>query len=456
MYTMERKKKIILIVVPIAVVALALLTILLLLPTDKLCTVVFNSRGGNEISSVEVKTGSRLKLPSPPRKAGYIFDGWFYDEECEVAFDEQANIENNTTLYAKWRARSYIVSFSDGRKNEVVTFGEPFELPVPQAQGGQVFAGWRYFDENITDEYGRGRTKWNISHDISVSPLMYEVIAFDERDGKLVASKGADIDKLSDITIPDEIDGTMVTAVAQNGFSGCDNIKEIRLGKNITELGNFAFANCSNLSVVTLDGVTKLGISAFEGCVSLGEITVPNSVTTMGERCFYGCTALKSAELTCKSVGGYAFANCTSLAEVVVLQGTEMLGDHCFDGCVELTAVTLPSSLTNVGAYLFAHASSLAEITLPTDLDTVSMGMFSCCTSLRKVDMGNVKYIESYAFEDCTSLDLVIKNTVVLIGNAAFKHWTDTQTILFEGFSNAPDDWGDWQADCNAKIEFVP
>ena len=55
MYTMERKKKIILIVVPIAVVALALLTILLLLPTDKLCTVVFNSRGGNEISSVEVK-----------------------------------------------------------------------------------------------------------------------------------------------------------------------------------------------------------------------------------------------------------------------------------------------------------------------------------------------------------------------------------------------------------------
>lgn len=453
---MERRKKLILIVVPIAAVALAtLLAILLLLPTDKMCAVVFDTRGGNEISSVELKSGSRLKLPSPPRKAGYVFDGWFYDEEGESAFDERANIQNNTTLYAKWRARTFVVSFSDERKNEVVTFGEPFELPVPQPQGGYVFAGWRYFEESITDEYGHGLTEWNILHDINVSPLMYEAIAFDERDGTLAARKGDDIDKLNGVTIPDEIDGKMVTAVAQNGFSGCD-IKEVRFGGNITELGNFAFANCSNLSVVTLDGVTKLGISAFEGCVSLGKITVPESVTTVGERCFYGCTALERAEISCKTVGGYAFSNCASLAEVIVLQGVETLGDRCFDGCVKLTAVTLPSSLTDVGAYSFAHASSLAEITLPTGLDVISTGMFSGCTSLRNVDMGNIKYIESYAFEDCTSLDLVIKNTVVLIGNAAFRNWTDSQTIRFEGFSNAPDDWGDWQADCNAKIEFVP
>lgn len=44
---------------------------------------------------------------------------------------------------------------------------------------------------------------------------------------------------------------------------------------SVTEIGNFAFNKCTNLtSIVIPDSVIKIGDSAFEGCTNLTSITM--------------------------------------------------------------------------------------------------------------------------------------------------------------------------------------
>ena len=38
-----------------------------------------------------------------PEKSGYIFKGWYTDQECQSAFDYAAQITENRTIYAKWQ-----------------------------------------------------------------------------------------------------------------------------------------------------------------------------------------------------------------------------------------------------------------------------------------------------------------------------------------------------------------
>ena len=63
----------------------------------------------------------------------------------------------------------------------------------------------------------------------------------------------------------------------------------------MTDIGNFAFYDCTNLTSVTIpNGVTSIGASTFRGCSSLTSIVIPSSVTSIGDTAFRKCGSLKS------------------------------------------------------------------------------------------------------------------------------------------------------------------
>lgn len=68
----------------------------------KKVTVTFESNGGTLIESVQVEVGSTITLPNEPTYEGYKFQYWCLDEELTKKFNENAEISENTTLYAKW------------------------------------------------------------------------------------------------------------------------------------------------------------------------------------------------------------------------------------------------------------------------------------------------------------------------------------------------------------------
>ena len=109
--------------------------------------------GGSTTQSVtyDAAYGS---LPTPTR-TGYSFTGWFTAQSGGSQVNSASTVKKaaDHTLYARWTANTYAVSFdadggSVGTADKSVTFGQPYgTLPVPTRDGFN-FVGWR-------DESGR-------------------------------------------------------------------------------------------------------------------------------------------------------------------------------------------------------------------------------------------------------------------------------------------------------------
>ena len=66
-------------------------------------TVTFDSKGGTDVVSQEKMYGDHVDLPEPPTREGYVFTGWYAEENCVNVWDMENYIVNdNLTLYAGW------------------------------------------------------------------------------------------------------------------------------------------------------------------------------------------------------------------------------------------------------------------------------------------------------------------------------------------------------------------
>ncbi|MBR1740200.1 MAG: InlB B-repeat-containing protein [Ruminococcus sp.] len=62
----------------------------------------FETFGGTEITPSMIAEGQTADEPETPTKEGYVFDGWYADEDCTTPYDFTTPITNDTTIYAKW------------------------------------------------------------------------------------------------------------------------------------------------------------------------------------------------------------------------------------------------------------------------------------------------------------------------------------------------------------------
>lgn len=72
-------------------------------------TVTFDSNQGTAVDSQLVAVGDKVKKPADPTRKGYIFSGWFTDQDCTKAYDFDAAVDGTEpefTLYAGWKAEA--------------------------------------------------------------------------------------------------------------------------------------------------------------------------------------------------------------------------------------------------------------------------------------------------------------------------------------------------------------
>lgn len=127
-----------------------------ILPEVKNYTVTFDSKGGSAVDSQTVKDNSSASRPADPTRNGYTLDGWFSDESFQMTYDFSSPVHSDLTLYAKWTAITYTVSFnSEGGtsiESQAVVYQNAAVKPADPVRSGYSFKGW-YLNESYGASY---------------------------------------------------------------------------------------------------------------------------------------------------------------------------------------------------------------------------------------------------------------------------------------------------------------
>lgn len=117
--------------------------------TENTYTVTFNANGHGTAppAQKDVKHGDKAQRPENPQVTGYTFGGWCTDAACTAAYDFNAPVKGNLTLYAKWTANKYTVTFdANGRGTapaaQTVAYGGKATEPTAPTLEGYTFGGW--------------------------------------------------------------------------------------------------------------------------------------------------------------------------------------------------------------------------------------------------------------------------------------------------------------------------
>ena len=202
--------------------------------------------------------------------------------------------------------------------------------------------------------------------------------------------------------------------------------ESVVLPKGVSEIGEKAFAWCTNLSNIILPiGVTKIGERAFEWCSELENIVIPEGVVEIDKCAFICCSKLKKVVIpeSVKKIGVGAFRHCENLTEISIPKKVK-IGATAFAGCNKLVddegfiiinstlydyvgkrkKVTIPHDVTTIGDWALGE-SNITEVTIPKSARTIEDNAFIYCNKLTRIHIPeNVKTIGKCAFEECEKL----------------------------------------------------
>lgn len=159
-------------------------------------TVAFNTNGGSSVSSLSLSNGSKIASSPTTSKTGYTFVGWYKEAALTNVWSFATDtVSANTTLYAKWTAKSVTISFTENGGSSVASiskdYGTAVSAPTIPTKTGYTFDGW-YTNVGLTTSYTFSTmpasdlmlyAKWSV---------MSVTISFNENGGSTVASISKD------------------------------------------------------------------------------------------------------------------------------------------------------------------------------------------------------------------------------------------------------------------------
>lgn len=148
---------------------------------------------------------------------------------------------------------------------------------------------------------------------------------------------------------------------------------------NVERIGAWAFCDCKPGGVILPEGLTSIGKGAFTGCYNLKAVRIPGGVKEIPESCFEQCHKLKTVELTegLQGIGNYAFEGCVELNNVELPQSVKEIGCLAFNNTSSLTHITIPEGVTEIKLSLFAYCMALEYVSLPDSLTSISSNAFA-------------------------------------------------------------------------------
>ena len=173
------------------------------------------------------------------------------------------------------------------------------------------------------------------------------------------------------------------------------------------------------------DQVTITGCSnTCSSSVTIPETIEGKSVTAIGDGAFQDATAVTSVSLpsSLTTIGADAFRN-TSIGAISIPDSVTTIGARAFWDAKSLTEITLPAGLSALDPGLFAFTEKLTSITLPASLKTIGSNAF-WHSGISSISLpSGLETIDENAFSDTADLESVsLPSSLVTLGFGAFQN----------------------------------
>lgn len=187
-------------------------------------------------------------------------------------------------------------------------------------------------------------------------------IVYNKEETEMVSAAPCALEK-DVLTLPDTL-----KEIPAGSFKACKGIKKLIFGKNITSIGNGAFAYSNIENVQMNDNVTVLDEYAFYYCTKLANVDLSKSLTKIdGYETFKYTDALKHIDLknVTELTGWYTFQQ-SGLEDVDLSNVSNMGGIQVFGSCHNLKTVYIGkntdfSGKVSIGSNNFAGCERLEK-----------------------------------------------------------------------------------------------
>ena len=203
---------------------------------------------------------------------------------------------------------------------------------------------------------------------------------------------------------------------------------EYIIPQNITSIGKYCFEDCLELLQLTLPTtIIEINEDMFIGCKKLTKLDIPSTIQFIPFTIFQHLDKLKSLSISndWKQEGYRLFKDIDGCLYSIQLPTTiRQINRKQIIALKELTSYTIPSTVTKLNSYCFAHCINLKEIKGIKQIEEVGRGCFYNCPDLDK------ESIPEYTIEMKRHLDLSDYQIQMI------QHWTGfkIEETLFDSY----------------------
>lgn len=370
----------------------------------------------------------------------------FYAENSVLSGTISA--ENVLVLKVYYNRNTYNVSYNgnggvlqSGQESQTLKIGGTENAPT-YLRNGYHFDGWTKSVDSVTKDVSYV-AKWK---DIFV--LSNGVITGLTPYGKT----------LTEILIPEQIDGVTITEIGYMSFFDCDTVRTIEIPDSVITIADHSFYYSDMLSKIVIGkNVESIGENAFQYCYKIVEIINKSNLIIEKGSENHGEIGLYALSVTNKN-DVYVNKFITDQNGFVVFVDGEKKILVGYVGSEN--NLVLPNDITEIYQGAFTNQYNLKTVVLPNSLTKIGDRPFYNCSAIEYSVIGNAKYlgneqnpylylakvtddkIESFtvpngcrfiahsAFYDCSALTSVeISSSVLEIGAGAFTGCSSLSSI---------------------------